>query len=109
MTGRRVDGGSGTFHADIPPVESYPLGLNANIGPGFIPSNLEFSTGGCWKVTAQLGRSRVVLGFDIDDSKDAICAQLASDLRTARANSDQWSQAQVGTITADQRARKCRV
>ena len=49
-----------------------------------------------------------MLGFDIDDSKGAICAQLASDLRTARADSDQWSQAQVGTITADQRARKCR-
>jgi hypothetical protein len=109
VTGRRVDGGSGTFHAAIPPVESYPLALNAGIGPGFIPSSLEFSTGGCWKVTARLGQSRVVLVFDIDDSKTAICAQLASDLRVARASSDQWSQTQVGTITTDQQTRRCGV
>jgi hypothetical protein len=108
-TARRVDGGTGTFHFDVPPVESYPLALNASIGPGFIPSSLEFSTGGCWKVTARLGRSRVVLVFDIDDSKAAICKQLASDLLTARANSDRWSQTQVGVITADQQTRACRV
>jgi hypothetical protein len=59
VTGKRVDGGAGTFRFDMPPVESYPLALNANIGPGFIPSSLEFSTGGCWKVTARLGRSQL--------------------------------------------------
>jgi hypothetical protein len=89
-------------------VESYPLALNAGIGPGFIPSSFEFSTGGCWKVTARLGRSRVVLFFDIDDSKGAICAQLASQLATVRARSEEWARAQVGTIAADQQARRCR-
>jgi len=93
----------------MPPVESYPLGINADIGPGFIPSSFEFSSGGCWKVTARLGRSRVVLFFDIDDSKEAICTQLASDLRSASARSDEWSRTQVATITADQRARRCPV
>jgi hypothetical protein len=47
--------------------------------------------------------------FDIDDSKAAICAQLASDLRVARASADRWSQAQIGVITADQQTRACRV
>lgn len=107
VTGRRVDGGSGTFNFDMPPVESYPLGLNADIGPGFIPSSLEFSSGGCWKVTARLGRSRVVLFLDIDGSKQAICAQLASQLRTAQARSEQWAQEQVASITADQQDRRC--
>ena len=107
VTGRRADGGSGTFHFEMPPVESYPLGLNADIGPGFIPSSLEFSSGGCWKVTARLGRSRVVLFFDIDGSKQAICAQLASQLRTAHARSEQWAQEQVASITADQQDRRC--
>ena len=109
VTGHRVDGGSGDFHFDMPPVESYPLWLNAGIGPGFIPSSFEFSTGGCWKVTARLGRSRVVLFFDIDDSKAAICAEIASTLRAARASSNQWAQAQVDTITADQQSRRCPV
>jgi hypothetical protein len=107
VTGRRVDGGSGTFHFDMPPVESYPLGLNASIGPGFIPSSLEFSSGGCWKVTARLGRSRVVLFFDIDGSKQMICAHLASSLRAAQARSEQWAHEQVDAITADQQDRRC--
>jgi hypothetical protein len=109
VTGRRVDGGSGVFHFDMPPVESYPLWLNAGIGPGFIPSSFEFSTGGCWKVTARLGRSRVVLFVDIDDSKAAICAQLASDLRSAQATFEPWAKDRVETITADQQARRCPV
>ena len=58
---RPVDGGSGTFRADVPPMEAYPLDMNLHIGPAFIPSSLEFSTSGCWKVTATLGRSKVVL------------------------------------------------
>lgn len=107
VAGRRVDGGAGAFHADIPPVESYPLGLNANIGPGFIPSTLEFSTGGCWKVSARLGRSNVVLIFDIDGSKGAICAQLAADLREVRGRSEPWALDRVDMITADQQARGC--
>ena len=107
VTARRVDGGTGTFNADIPPVEAYPLGLNASIGPGFIPSNLEFSTGGCWKVTARLADSRLVLYVDIDDSKEAICAQLAADLRTAHTQADLLGQERVGTITTDQQARHC--
>jgi hypothetical protein len=107
VTGTRVDGGAGTFHFDMPPVESYPLALNANIGPGFIPSSLEFSTGGCWKVTARLGRSRVVLFFDIDGSTRAICAQLASDLRDLSARTEQWARTQIDTITADRQERHC--
>ena len=65
---RRIDGGSGTFRAEVPPMAAYPLDMNLHIGPGFIPSSLEFSTGGCWKVTATLGRSKVVLHVNIDDS-----------------------------------------
>jgi hypothetical protein len=107
VTGKRVDGGAGTFRFDMPPVESYPLALNANIGPGFIPSSLEFSTGGCWKVTARLGRSRVVLFFDIDGSKRAICAQSASDLRDLTARTEQWARTQIDTITADRQERRC--
>ena len=85
VSGRRAHGGTGTFHFEMPPVASYPLDLNASIGPGFIPSLLEFSTGGCWKVTGRLGRSRVVLFVDIDDSKAVICAQLADDLSRVEA------------------------
>ena len=70
IDGRRVDGRPGTFRADVPPMEAYPLDMNLHIGPGFIPSSLEFSTGGCWKVTATLGRSKVVLHVNIDDSGD---------------------------------------
>jgi len=108
VTGHRVDGGAGAFHVEIPPVESYPLDLNASIGPGFIPSTLKFSAGGCWKVTAELARSRVVFYVDIDDSKQAICAQLAGQLRAARAYDDQhMGQRQVSAITSDQEARRC--
>ena len=107
VTARRVDGGTGTFNADIPPVEAYPLGLNPSIGPGFIPSNLEFSTGGCWKVTARLADSQLVLYVDIDDSREAICAQLAADLGTAHAHADQLGPERVRTITSDQQSRHC--
>lgn len=61
VEGRRIDGDRGTFRADLPPVESYPLDLNLHIGPGFIPSSFEFSSPGCWKLTARLGDSKVVL------------------------------------------------
>jgi hypothetical protein len=63
---RRVDGGTGTFRARIPRMESYPLDLNLHVGPGFIPSSLEFSSPGCWKVTARLGTSKVVLHVDVE-------------------------------------------
>jgi hypothetical protein len=65
IAGRRVDGGSGTFRADIPPMEAYPRDLNLAIGPGFIPSSLEFSAGGCWKVIARFRESKVVLYLDV--------------------------------------------
>jgi hypothetical protein len=107
VTGRRVDGGEGTFHFDMPPVESYQLWMNADIGPGFIPSSLEFSSGGCWKVVARLGRSRVVLNFHIDGSNATICRQLASDLLSARATSGGWAQTQVAAIVADLESRRC--
>jgi hypothetical protein len=66
ITGRRVDGSAGTFRADLPAVESYPLDQNLHIGPGFIPSSLEFSRPGCWRVTARLGASRVVLHVPVE-------------------------------------------
>jgi len=62
IEGVRVDGGSGTFRADIPAMESYPIWLNQ---AGFIPTGLEFSTGGCWKVTARFRDSKVVLYVDV--------------------------------------------
>ena len=71
IEGRRVDGGDGTFHADLPPMTSYPLDLNLHIGPGFIPSNLEFSSAGCWKVIATLGSSRVVLYVNLESPRRA--------------------------------------
>lgn len=64
IEGRRVDG-PGTFRADIPPMEAYPRDLNLDIGPGFIPSSLGFSAGGCWKVTAKFRDSKVVLYLDV--------------------------------------------
>ena len=64
IEGRRVDG-PGTFRADIPPMEAYPRDLNLAIGPGFIPSSLGFSAGGCWKVTAKFRDSKVVLYLDV--------------------------------------------
>jgi hypothetical protein len=110
VTGRRVDGGAATFVADLPPVESYPLDLNLHIGKGFIPSHLDFSTGGCWKVTARLGTSSLVQYVDIDDSTRAICAQLAERLvANARLADQRWSQQALETITADQRAHRCPV
>ena len=65
----QVDGDGGTFHAVLPPVGSYPLDLNLHIGPRFMPSHLEFSEPGCWRVVATLGDSRVVFHVDIDASE----------------------------------------
>lgn len=65
IDGHRVDGGSGSFRADIPPMESYPRSLNQGLGPGFIPSALDFSTNGCWKVIAHFRDSKVVLYVDV--------------------------------------------
>jgi hypothetical protein len=104
ISGRRVDGGSGTFQADLPPMDAYPLDLNP--WPGFIPSSFTFSTGGCWKVTAQLGRSKVALYFDVDDSTAAICADLAASLRVAQ-RADNPDEHAVAAITTDQRAHQC--
>ena len=73
ITGRRVDGAGGTFRADLPPVESYPLDLNLHIGPGFIPSSLEFSSPGCWRVTARLGDSKVVLHVPVEAAPRRRC------------------------------------
>jgi hypothetical protein len=69
VTGRRLDG-PGAFTADLAPVASYAA-------PGFLPSNLSFSTGGCWRVTGRLGRSKVVLFKRVDGSPSAVCASLA--------------------------------
>jgi hypothetical protein len=62
IEGRRVDGATGSFRADIPPMEAYPRNMNV---AGFIPSGLEFSTGGCWKITARFRDSKVVLHLDV--------------------------------------------
>jgi hypothetical protein len=73
ITGRRLDG-PGQFSADVPPASSYAR-------TGFIPSRLRFSSGGCWEVTAGLGRTRVVLHVSIDGSNAAICRELSTSLR----------------------------
>jgi hypothetical protein len=103
ISGRRIDGGAGTFRVDLPPMDAYPLNLDPT---GFIPSSFDFSAGGCWKVTARLGRSKVTLFFDIDDSTAAICADLAANLRGVQAN-DNADEREVATITDDQRAHDC--
>jgi hypothetical protein len=46
-------------------MEYYPRWLNAGLGPGFIPTALEFSTRGCWKVTARFRDSKVVVYVDV--------------------------------------------
>jgi hypothetical protein len=65
----RIDGDGGAFRADLPPMGSYPLDLNLHIGPGFMPSHLEFSAPGCWRVVATLGDSSVVFHVNVDASK----------------------------------------
>jgi hypothetical protein len=104
--GRRINGRAGGLSVDLPPVDAYPLWLNASLGPGFIPSGFEFSTGGCWKVTARLANSKVVLYVNIDDSKDAICADLAAQLRQLQ-GSGQPDGDQARIIASDQSTRHC--
>jgi hypothetical protein len=76
VTGTRLDG-VGTFTADLSHAASYAV-------PGVLPSNLYFSTGGCWRVTGRLGSARVVLYIHIDRSRAAICASLAHDAADIR-------------------------
>jgi hypothetical protein len=102
ITARRVGASGGTFIADLPPAESYPLWLNASIGPGFIPSNLQFSAPGCWRITATMGGSTVVLYAFADGSRRAICAELG-----ARLQSGLTSDGERAAITADQVAHRC--
>ncbi len=73
IEGRRLDG-PGTFHATHPADASYPI--------GFIPSDLTFSTGGCWQITATLNTTSVTFFFAFSSSHQALCASLASQLRT---------------------------
>lgn len=100
---RRVGAPGGVFTLDMPPVESYPLRLNSP--PGFIPSTLTFSKPGCWKVTARLGRTALVLHVVVDGSRAAVCADLASELRSARAYGPHG--ASITTIRRDEGARGC--
>lgn len=73
IRGKRISTPGGHFDAVVPPIDSYAP-------TGFIPSNLGFSSGGCWKVTGRLRSSTTVLYVHIDGSKKAICDNLASDL-----------------------------
>ncbi len=105
ITAHRVDGESGDFTAHLPPMSGYPVKTNAAVGTGFIPSALTFSTGGCWKVTAQLRKSRVVQYVDIDDSTRAICAALAKQLVDASNQPD--SAGWINAIKVAQAAHRC--
>ncbi len=113
ITAHRVDGASGDFTAEIPPMSGYPVTTNAAtkkaIGTGFMPSSLAFSEGGCWKVTAKLGRSHVVQYVDIDDSDQVICASLAKQLVDSRnlPDSEPTRQRTIEAITTDQGVRGC--
>ena len=68
IDGSRVGRGPGQFRADVPPMASYPFQMNR---AGFIPSRLEFSTRGCWKVTARFRSSKVVLYLDVTHAEPA--------------------------------------
>ena len=71
IQGRRLDG-PGTFRATHPPDVSYPV--------GFMPSELTFSTGGCWRITAQLGKTTVAFFFAFSSSRQALCSSVAGQL-----------------------------
>lgn len=109
ITAHRVDGRSGKFTADLPPMSAYPVKANAHVGTGFIPSRVTFSTGGCWKVTARLRRSRVVQYVDIDDSDRAICASLARQLVNAGklSGAEPTKQPWINSITTDWGVHHC--
>ena len=72
IEGRRLDG-PGTFHATHPADASYPI--------GFIPSDLTFSTGGCWQITATLNTTSVAFFIAFSSSHQALCASLATQLQ----------------------------
>ena len=78
--GKRLDG-PGTFRADIPAPGAY-------LDVGFMPTQLTFSTGGCWQVTGRLRNAKVAFYVHIDDSPAAICRQLAGDLLTISSNNN---------------------
>ena len=67
VRGQRREG-EGEFVFDAHP-DSYPV-------PGFLPSHLNFSKGGCWHVSARLGDSQLSFDVRIPTGRRAICASL---------------------------------
>ena len=87
--GAEREDGAGTFSLDIPPESSYPT-------PGFVPSDLVFSSGGCWKVTASFRRTTISFFVAFSSTGALICKQLRAQvddveqLRAALRPGDTW-------------------
>jgi photosystem II stability/assembly factor-like uncharacterized protein len=63
ITGRRLDG-DGTFHADV--------NLATDAGGAFVVSSLEFSTPGCWEITARFGSSTLEFRLRISPAPSSV-------------------------------------
>jgi len=96
IQGRRLDG-PGTFQGTHPPDASYPI--------GFIPSDLAFSAGGCWKITATVDTTTITFFIAFSSSHQALCASLATQLQTLAPFPGDQGLAQ--TLQAAERARRC--
>ncbi|MFA5884716.1 MAG: hypothetical protein WDA60_12755 [Acidimicrobiia bacterium] len=65
--------GRARFRAEIPERGWYP-------DLGFMPTTLAFADGGCWRVVAQLRRSKLVFFVSVPSGDGGICASLDEQL-----------------------------
>jgi hypothetical protein len=92
--------GPGTFDAGLDSVESYPA-------RGLLPDTPTFSTGGCWRVIGRLRASKVVLVIKVDDSQQAICADLAKQRTTIQAINNPTNDNLEAVVEAARWAHNC--
>jgi hypothetical protein len=95
IQGRRLDG-PGTFHATHPADSSYPT--------GFIPSDLTFSTGGCWQITAHIDTATIHFYIGFSSSHQALCDSLTRQIAALTPNTDQGP---AQAVRAAYQARGC--
>ena len=80
IQGHRIDG-AGTFQATHPADADYSI--------GFIPSDLTFSTGGCWQITATIDTTTIRFYIAFSSSHHALCDSLTRQIAALTPNTDQ--------------------